>query len=68
MPRSEQYRYRDYEITATHNPPFWNVGIHPRLSRLPKPGPMVVDHDKDRAIAEARRRIDVLLSGARDGG
>ena len=56
--------YCDYEITATYNPPVWNVGTYPTLSWLPKPlAKMIVDADKEWAIAEAKRRIDVMLHG-----
>jgi hypothetical protein len=59
---TEDHSYRDYEITVIHKPPAWNVGIHRKLSYLPKPAAdMIVDASKERAIAEAKRRIDALL-------
>ena len=63
MTKTENHPYRDYEITATHNPPVWNVGIYPTLAWLPKPPEMLIDADKDRAIAEAKRIVDGLLRG-----
>ena len=63
--KTETIEYRYYELQATRYPPMWNVGIYPCRPDLPKPNletAIVALADKEQAMAEAKRRVDVLLS------
>jgi hypothetical protein len=63
--RTEKITYKDYELQAVHNPPFWQVGIYPTMPNLLAPRPefqIVSLADKEEAFAEARRRVDALIS------
>lgn len=61
--KTETREYRDYELEAVHNPPFWQVSIYPTKPQLRLPGPefpIVSLAEKEEAFAEARRRVDEL--------
>ena len=63
--RAETIKYRDYELQAVHNLPFWQVSIYPTMPHLLVPNPdaqTVSLGDKEPALTEARRRVDALIS------
>jgi hypothetical protein len=63
--KTEMIEYRGYELQITHNPPMWQVGIYPTKPTMLAPLPdlqIVSLGNKDDAIAEARRRVDMLIS------
>jgi hypothetical protein len=63
--RTETINYRDYELQAVHNLPFWQVSIYPTMPHLLAPSPdaqTVSLGDKEAAFAEAQRRVDALIS------
>jgi hypothetical protein len=63
--RTETIKYLDYELQGVHTPPFWQVSIYPTMPHLiaPRPDFQIVSlGDKEDAFAEARRRVDALIS------
>jgi hypothetical protein len=56
--------YRGYDLELTRAPTGWLVGVHPRSADLPILSRSdFVARDEDRAVVQARKRIDwVLLS------
>jgi hypothetical protein len=62
--KTETINYKGYELQAVHNPPFWQVGVYPTSPNLLAPRPefqIVSLADKNAAVAEAQRRVDVLI-------
>jgi hypothetical protein len=63
--RAESVKYMGYELQAVQNPPFWQVSIYPTAPNLlaPRSDLGIVSRDeKEDAFAEARRRVDALIS------
>jgi hypothetical protein len=56
--------YRGYDLELTRAPTGWLVGVHPRSADLPIVSRSdFVARDEDRAVVQAKKRIDwVLLS------
>ena len=54
--------YRDYDLELTRAPSGWRVGVYPRSADLPILSRSdFTARDEDRAVFQAKRRIDWTL-------
>jgi hypothetical protein len=63
--KTESKLYRGYELQIVRHMPMWQVGIYPTEPNMPAPRSelqIVSLGEREDAIAEARQRVDMLVS------
>lgn len=63
--KPESTLYRGYELQIVRHMPMWQIGIYPTAPDMlaPRPEAQIVSlGDKEAALAEARRRVDMLIA------